>query len=323
MRVSALFLAVSISSLAWASIVPETSYQPGKTGLEERAKDKPKPKPKPRPKPYDRPKPTPDPDADKPFTFVINCSPYLGSGGKQRNGAGETCNTMCFGTQCHLKTNTYTFDGADEPKKDVRRERVGCNRPKGVPGWENVCKTEDWKKKNGDKTSCDEFPFASTSDADGGKQFFRCASETNQNSQGAQVKNAGAACKKRNKKNGKPEFPCKFTLSFKGEEHFKYCKKNPDCKPDGNLFTKGNKPMTKRDLDTRTPALQGGYYQLRSGETIYSPSDLEIGTVAVRNVFSNNTIPDDEAKVLAARGLFDDSAWEDEEFVEDEVVAKL
>ena len=56
---------------------------------------------------------------------------------------------------------------------------------------------------------------------------------------------------------------------------------------------------------------------------IDSPSDLAIGTIAVRNVFSNSTIPDEEAKALAARGLFDDDEWEDEEFVEDEVVAKL
>lgn len=53
---------------------------------------------------------------------------------------------------------------------------------------------------------------------------------------------------------------------------FFQCKKNPDCKPDGNIFTKGNKPLTKRDMDTRSPVLQGGYYQLRSGETICRPT---------------------------------------------------
>ncbi|KAK8111995.1 uncharacterized protein PG998_008452 [Apiospora kogelbergensis] len=190
-------------------------------------------------------------------------------------------------------------------------------------GGEAVCKTADWKKKNAGKTSCDEFPFASTAEADGGKQIFRCAEDEAQDSQGAQINNAGKSCQKRNKNNNKAAFPCKFTLSFKGEDNFKYCKKNPDCKPDGNIFTKGNKPLTKRDMDTRSPVLQGGYYQLRSGETIYSPSDLEIGTIAVRNVFSNSTIPDEEAKSLAARGLFDDDEWDDEEFVEDEVVAKL
>ncbi|KAK8091901.1 hypothetical protein PG997_002262 [Apiospora hydei] len=258
MRLFVLFLAVGFYWVAWASIFPAVSYPRREAGLEERA---------------NKPKPKRDGDADKPFTFVVQCSPY-NSGKKKRKGAGE-------------------------------------------------CKKKDWKDKNPGKTSCDEFPFASTSEADGGKQFFRCTDDGAQDSQGAQIKNAIKACQKQNEDNKEDKFPCKFSLSFKGEEDFQYCKKNLDCKPDGNLFTKGNKPLNNNDMNTRSPAMQGGYYQLRSGETIYSPSDLAIGTVAVRNVFSNNTIPDEEAKSLAARGLFDGDEWEDEEFVQDEVVAKL
>lgn len=89
-------------------------------------------------------------------------------------------------------------------------------------GGEAVCKTADWKKKNAGKTSCDEFPFASTAEADGGKQIFRCAEDEAQDSQGAQINNAGKSCQKRNKNNNKAAFPCKFTLSFKGEDNFKY-----------------------------------------------------------------------------------------------------
>ncbi|KAI1646843.1 uncharacterized protein F4817DRAFT_316247 [Daldinia loculata] len=118
------------------------------------------------------------------------------------------------------------------------------------------------------------------------------------------------------------KFPCKFSFSFEGAKSYKYCASKPNCKSDGNFFTKGNKPV-KRDLELEPEVEQGGYYQLRSGATIYSPSDLEIGSFAVRNVYANQTIDEAEVAHLEARGLFEGDDDEDEEMIKDEVMQKL
>ncbi|KAK8038269.1 hypothetical protein PG994_015036 [Apiospora phragmitis] len=247
--------------------------------------------------------------AARAVTFVMNCAAYKGSNGKNRKGAGETCNTMCYGTNCKAKTKSFTFDGADQKKKDKRRESAGCN-----PTNKNICKTD---KKWTDKglTDCDEFPLAATKEADNGGQVFRCVKAADNRSQGGQTTTAIKACKNK--------FPCQFTFSFKGETNYKYCQKSTDCKSDGNLYTRGNTPV-KRDLPA-SPAQEGGYYQLRSGATIYSPSDLAIGTVAVRNVYANDTniINDEEAAQIEVRDLWDEEGEQEDELIEDEVMMKL
>ncbi|KAI1659452.1 hypothetical protein F4813DRAFT_353026 [Daldinia decipiens] len=242
------------------------------------------------------------------FTFVVQCSPYKGKDGTPRKGARETCNTMCFGTKCHFKKNTYTFDGANEAKKRQRRQKAGCN-----PTKQNICKKN---KKFRGKTGCDEFPLASTLEADKGNQIFRCVPEIDNNSQGGQAKSFTG------NKSLCTKFPCKFSFSFEGAKPYKYCASKPNCKSDGNFFTKGNKPV-KRDLELEPEVEQGGYYQLRSGATIYSPSDLEIGSFAVRNIYANQTIDEAEAAHLEARGLFEDGDDDDEEMIQDEIIQKL
>ncbi|KAI8966264.1 hypothetical protein F5Y11DRAFT_365843 [Daldinia sp. FL1419] len=238
------------------------------------------------------------------FTFVVQCSPYKGKKGASRKGARETCNTMCFGTRCHFKKNTYNFDSVSDTIKNKRRTDAGC-----IP----ICKTD---KRFSGMTGCDEFPLASTSEADRGDQIFRCVPKTDNESQGGQVSKAMKQhCK---------SFPCTFSFSFKDTKPYRYCNRPLDCQSDGNFFTKNNKPV-KRDLgsEPEPETEQGGYYQLRSGATIYSPSDLEIGSIAVRNAYANQTIDEAEAARLEAQGLFVDDDDDEEEMIEDEVVKKL
>ncbi|PVH96063.1 hypothetical protein DM02DRAFT_632309 [Periconia macrospinosa] len=246
------------------------------------------------------------------LTFVVECSPYTGTGGKKRKGAGDTCNTMCYGTNCKLKTKTFTFDGASKKTKDQRRTMAGCN-----PTEKNICKTDNRFKDKG-LTDCDEFPLAATKEADKGGQVFRCVKPADNRSQGGQTTTMIKQCK------GK--YPCSFTFSFKGASPYKYCGASPNCKADDNLFTQGNKPVTKRDVAIESQVHEGGYFQLRSGATIYSPSDLAIGSIAVRNAYSNetNAISAEEAAQIEADGLWDEDEEDDEDdFIEDEVVAKL
>lgn len=170
-------------------------------------------------------------------------------------------------------------------------------------------------------SGCDEFPLASTSEADSVTQIFRCVPPVDNKSQGGQAKKAMEAADVCNKK-----YPCSFSFSFEGTTPYKYCKANPSCKPDGNFFTKGGKAVTKRDLeDDETRVEEGGYYVLRSGATIFSPTDLEIGSFAVRSIYANQTIDEAEEAHLMARGLFMDDDEDDyeDEMISDEVMRKL
>ncbi|KAI2464239.1 hypothetical protein F4781DRAFT_436616 [Annulohypoxylon bovei var. microspora] len=242
-------------------------------------------------------------DTRDPYTFVVQCSPYTGKDKQPRKGAK--------GVNCHFKNNfhSYTFDGASESKKSERRTKAGCN-----PTKKNICKIDD-KFKN--SKGCDEFPLASTSEADQVDQIFRCVPEGDNSSQGGQVRGAMEASNICDKK-----YPCSFTFSFEGASTYRYCNASTDCVSDGNLFTKGNIPV-KSDLQVEPGVTKGGYYQLRSGATIYSPTDLAIGTVAVRNAYAHQTIDEAEAVYLESRGLFEDDGEEDEELIKDEVVKKL
>ncbi|KAI1413009.1 hypothetical protein F5Y13DRAFT_189809 [Hypoxylon sp. FL1857] len=236
-----------------------------------------------------------------PIAFVMDCA---GSNGKK--GAGETCNTACYGVNCKFHTNTYDFDAPTDKTKSTRRKRAGCTNGKGKN--KNPCKS------NRSGNSCDEFPFASTKDADTKQQFYRCVPGTDNQSQGGQLGNLA--------KNICNNHACQFTLGFKGEANYQYCRKNPSCTNDGNLWTKGNKPL-RRDLlaDDEVdiqPRSTGGYYKLRSGETFYSPSDLEIGSRAFH--YARNETIDAE---LETRDMDDEEYWGARQLIEDEIVEKM
>lgn len=77
--------------------------------------------------------------------------------------------------------------------------------------------------------------------------------------QGAQILQIQTNKKYCNKRPG-----CVFHLSFTNEGDYKYCKKDPDCTPDDNLYTKDG-PITS---GVARRASEGGRYMLASGKTI-------------------------------------------------------
>ncbi|KAH8691773.1 hypothetical protein GQ44DRAFT_780210 [Phaeosphaeriaceae sp. PMI808] len=209
----------------------------------------------------------------------------------------ETCNTMCYSINCNNSGNTFTFDGADSKKKQGRRDRVGCTK-------KNECQKGQYKGK---KYECDEFPFAATTEADTKSQIFRCVPGADQRYQGGKITGTWTGKQKCKKEKG-----CQFSISFQNADKYKYCKKPTDCKTDGNIWNK-NGPI-KRDVPS-----EGGDYRLKSGRTIYSPTDLTIGTIALREVPINETLNAE----LTANGIFDDEHFDNLELVEDEIVEKL
>lgn len=78
----------------------------------------------------------------------------------------EICENMCWAIRCGNPNfpQRLTFDSPSKEKKKERRDAAGCGRPnrynssnQGKPGF-----------RGGGKISCDEYPFASTKEADQG-----------------------------------------------------------------------------------------------------------------------------------------------------------
>lgn len=83
------------------------------------------------------------------------------------------------------------------------------------------------------------------------------------------------------------KFPCQFNIVFSNAGTIGWCKPSPDCKNDGNEYTKDSKvPGPKKRAEER----KGGYYRLSSGDVIYAPSGTEVGAVAHRTVPKNATL---------------------------------
>ena len=85
------------------------------------------------------------------------------------------CTNMCWGAYCSNYEVSLNFDAPSEDTKKQRRTKAGC---KPNP---NRCN----KPNNGaDPTniSCDEYPFASTSNADDVQAVTRCVPSSDNNS---------------------------------------------------------------------------------------------------------------------------------------------
>lgn len=259
-----------------------------------------KPKPKPKPTALRRSKPPPQRQAqpfDAKSVLVFDCA-----------SSKETCNTMCFGLKCATKRaswQTLTWDNPSATIAGRRRTTAGCN----VSGAPNRCRVGAFSAGT---HNCDEFPFASTKNADSGGQINRCVIVRENSSQGGKLggfQRSPLGCGNK--------FPCNFRIAFKNEGPYKYCKARPDCKPDGNIFTSRKAYGTKRKRDEKSAATleTGGQYMLESGETIFSPYELEVGSLVTKQRPSNSTLQDEimtEARSLFGRSL---ESLEDEETI--------
>lgn len=82
------------------------------------------------------------------------------------------CTNMCWGAYCSGYEVSLSFDQATQDTKRARRSKAGCG-----PG--NRCGDSS---PDPDGNSCDEYPFASVSEADNVQQVNRCISPSEQNS---------------------------------------------------------------------------------------------------------------------------------------------
>ncbi|KAJ4145854.1 hypothetical protein LMH87_004686 [Akanthomyces muscarius] len=142
----------------------------------------------------------------------------------------DLCMNMCFGSFCAGNGQSLTFDKPDKPIQRRREQASGC-RPR--PG---RCSTPPY----GDNFECDEFPFKSVADVDGGTRINRCVPKDQNQAQGALIKafyNSGY-CKDKN--------PCSFNTGYENPGGIKYCAQET-CENDGNEWTKGGQFNGRRN----------------------------------------------------------------------------
>ena len=83
------------------------------------------------------------------------------------------CTNMCWGAYCANYEVSLSYDkGASQSTKRARRKKAGC-------GSGNRCGDSS---PDPDGSSCDEYPFASTLEADNDQQVTRCIPPTENSS---------------------------------------------------------------------------------------------------------------------------------------------
>ncbi|PLB43355.1 hypothetical protein P170DRAFT_481302 [Aspergillus steynii IBT 23096] len=206
---------------------------------------------------------------------------------------GDVCLNMCYGAKCKRLGSTFTWD---KPKKNVgewRSRLAGCDS-------RNRCTRAPY----GDAYQCDEYPFKSVKEADKGRQVNRCV-KTHYN--GRQFKGKGC--------NGRPS--CQFTVSFKNFSKHKCCKKKPNCKNDGNQYTKAGLAKRQEDVDN------SGYYRLSSGDIIFVSDGASVGDMVYQTIFTNSNATMG-VDALADTHEDDDRLGDDEfEVQEDRIVEEV
>ncbi|KAI1469391.1 deoxyribonuclease NucA/NucB-domain-containing protein [Daldinia caldariorum] len=228
----------------------------------------------------------------------------------------EVCHNMCFAVHCKHKPKQLTWD---KPLYDVERKRrlsAGC-------GQNNRCSEKKLKKKG---YNCDEYPFATTKQADRGGQINRCVPRSENSRQGAilgQLYRSRGIYKKTGC-NGRKN--CSFTVAFKGSKTKTIgpCKTKPDCKADSNQWNKSG-PL-KREEPQR-PQTVAEYKLRHSGDTITSSEDLQPGDLVYHIVERNATLAEKQFN----DHIFDESAGLDQydymsdnmDIEEDEILDKI
>ncbi|EJP62977.1 hypothetical protein CRV24_009596 [Beauveria bassiana] len=149
--------------------------------------------------------------------------------------APEVCTNMCWAVRCAnpVFPVALTFDWPDKAKEDARRKSAGCQKGNKC----NKGKTGPGHRGTGYE-SCDEYPFASTKEADRGHQVSRCVPGKENSYQGGKL----SGLQKRWKKEGKTGF--KIGFGNPGAKGVKFCQ-NQACKNDGWQVQDGK--ISKRD----------------------------------------------------------------------------
>ena len=170
------------------------------------------------------------------------------------------CTNMCWGAFCSGYGEGLYYDKPNDATATARRNKAGC------PSKGNRCCDDS---PDPDGMSCDEYPFASTSNADQVQQVNRCIPPTENYSQGGSLSSFY--------QNKLGNNPGDFTVTFSNPDNAEtqYCEYGTQCLNDGNEFLGDDLAPNGHASKARQ---KRHYYKLRSNTTILSPRKLDLST---------------------------------------------
>ncbi|UNI16062.1 hypothetical protein JDV02_002537 [Purpureocillium takamizusanense] len=187
------------------------------------------------------------------------------------NRMPEVCTNMCWAVRCGSPTFSQTLNW-DSPNDDTAKKRrlsAGCqkgnkcNKGRKGPG-----------HRGGKFTSCDEYPFASTSDSKfpNGHQVSRCVPPVENSRQGKALQTVYGRWRKK----GLKSHSLQIAFGNPGSRGVKYCG-NQKCKNDG--FQVQDKSIKKRDEE---PLFK--FYKTGSGMVLGSLTKIDTPSNFTREV---------------------------------------
>lgn len=214
----------------------------------------------------------------------------------------EVCTNMCWAVRCANPTFTkaLTWDDPSDQVKADRRKSAGC-------GSGNKCNAG--KRGVGHRgtgyESCDEYPFATTANADRGHQVSRCVPGRQNSRQGNALKQAY----RRFRNNGFTRHSLKVNFGNPGSRGVKYCTNQP-CRNDG--YEVQDKQLKRRSEDPEFL-----FYRTFSG--------IVLGSMEPNEFPSNYTRIADEEEILPIEldSWFEDVDGEELRMVNDVIIGEL
>ncbi|KAG8677551.1 hypothetical protein FPOAC2_03684 [Fusarium poae] len=202
--------------------------------------------------------------------------------GEDSDDMPDVCNNMCYGATCKKLPTQLYWDQPEKPTRQRRSRNAGC-------GTTNKCD---------DGEQCDEYPFASTSNADDVKAVSRCVPTEQNRNQGQVLKqfyNSQGSFDEVGLGGNKGH----FTIGFGNPGDSPYCSPNTDCVNDGHEYTRDGLARRSHIIKRRDKSF--GYYKLKSGGTFFAPSGAKPGDLVFTPRFHNRTL----GRELSRKHVFD------------------
>ncbi|OBS29451.1 hypothetical protein FPOA_03387 [Fusarium poae] len=202
--------------------------------------------------------------------------------GEDSDDMPDVCNNMCYGATCKKLPTQLYWDQPEKPTRQRRSRNAGC-------GTTNKCD---------DGEQCDEYPFASTSNADDVKAVSRCVPTEQNRNQGQVLKqfyNSQGSFDEVGLGGNKGH----FTIGFGNPGDSPYCSPNTDCVNDGHEYTRDG--LARRSHIIKRKDKSFGYYKLKSGGTFFAPSGAKPGDLVFTPRFHNRTL----GRELSRKHVFD------------------
>ncbi len=244
-----------------------------------------------------------------PPVLVFDCSVTPGA-----------CTTMCWGAFCAGFGEALSFDKPSQQIKDARRNKAGC-------GAGNRCCDES---PDPEGSSCDEYPFASSIEADHVQQVNRCIKPSENSSTFCHFNNrlslrtmilqlmiaplplgqGGSLSSFIQHKLNNAQGEYSIAFANPDNDATQYCEHTTECLNDGNMFEGEN---IAPDGHAHRTMHKRHYYMLESNTTVLSGRELDLLTPVKRA----------EKRSRVEMNLLKRSGGDQFELVDDTIISRI